>query len=88
MANTIWIIILAIFTAIMGYIIGLRRGYKTYEHEYDRGWSECLDWCRENYEMTEIEEMTNNLYNREQKAKALIEQLDDLFSEEIVDGGD
>lgn len=83
MNGVIYWILAIIFVAIGAYVIGLHRGYKTYEHEYDRGWSECLDWCRENYEMTEIEEMTNNLYNREQKAKALIEQLDDLFSEDF-----
>lgn len=83
MNGVIYWILTIIFVAIGAYVIGLHRGYKTYDREYDRGWSDCLDWCHENYEMTEIEEMTNNLYNREKKARDLIEQLDDLFSEEI-----
>lgn len=82
MNGIIYWILAIIFVAIASYIIGIKRGYATYEHEYDRGWSECLDWCRENYEMTEIEEMTNDLYNREEKARALVEQLEDLFSED------
>lgn len=72
-----WILAI-IFVAIGAYIIGLHRGYKSYEHEYDKGWSDCLNWCHENFEMTEIE--TN--YKREEKARELVQQLDDLFSED------
>lgn len=78
MANTIWIIILAIFTAIMGYGIGLHRGFKTYENSYDEGYNDALNWCHKNYEMTDINEKMNTIY-REEKAREFIKQLDDLF---------
>lgn len=69
-----WILAI-IFVAIGAYVIGLHRGYKTYAREYDEGWSDCLDWCHENYEMTEIE--TN--HKREEKARELVRQLDELW---------
>lgn len=89
MANTIWIIILAIFTAIMGYGIGLRRGFKTYENEYDRGYNDGLTYCEQHYEMTDVDEMMDTMY-REEKARDLIKQLDELFEDDnkVIDGGE
>ena len=74
----IYWIFAVIFAAIGSYIIGLRRGYKTYENEYDEGYNDALNYCRKNYEMTDINEMMDTVY-REEKAREFIKQLDDLF---------
>lgn len=92
MTQTVWIIILAIFCALCGYCIGLRRGWKTYENEYDRGYNDALNYCEQHYDMTDLDKMTENLEKSQklQMAKSLVTQLDDLFEEEerIIDCGE
>lgn len=90
MANVIWIIIGFLFCAIAGYGIGLHRGFKTYEHEYDKGYADALSYCEQHYEMTEIEPMLDDLYEEQkyEKAKQLVKELEGLFEDDnVIDGG-
>ena len=91
------IILLALFCAIGGYLIGLNRGNgfnkADYEEGYDDGWSDCVDTINANLDGLEVKSSKKTEWNetREQKARELIEQLDDLFDgeddDDIVDGG-
>ena len=82
--NVLSIILLALFCAIGGYIIGLRRGITSSQHLYDEGyvngWDDCLK------ETSEADDEDN--YD---KARELIRQLGELFEEDeednIIDGG-
>lgn len=95
------IILLALFCAIGGYIIGFNRGNgfnkADYEEGYDDGWSDCVDTINANLDELNAEQEVKSSKKgewdetREQKARELIEQLDDLFNEDdddIIDGGE
>lgn len=90
MANIIWMIMGFIFCAIAGYGIGLRRGFKTYEDEYDRGYRDALL-----FEQDEIKKVLKPQTNEEErkirgkKARDICLQLEELFEDEneIFDGG-
>ena len=86
--NVLSIILLALFCAIGGYFIGLNRGNDTHKYDYDEGYTkgyyDCYLEMREGYPVI----------SREDKARELIRQLDELFEDdeednvEILDGGE
>ena len=88
MSTTLSCILLALFCAIGGYIIGLNRGNDThrfdYDDGYDNGWSDCVDTINSNLDELEVKcsKKTEWDETREQKARELIEQLDDLFEDD------
>lgn len=72
--QTVWLIILLLFVAIGCYIIGIRRGWKTYEHDYDEGY--LAGW--------------NDAVQKNETLRTLINGLDEAFEDEdnnIIDGG-
>lgn len=75
--QTIWLIIYAVFCAIGGYCIGLRRGFKCYEHDYDEGYLAGYNDA--------VEE-----HKRGVKLNCLVNALDDLFKDDddITDCGE
>lgn len=91
-----WEIISCGFCAILGYIIGVHRGWITYssdyQNEYDRGYNDGLidaelQSQKEEFETTE--ECQDYYEARNEKAKELINQLEELFGEDdILDGGE
>ena len=96
--QTLYTILLALFCAIMGYAIGLHRGFKTWEiskNGYDEGWIAASDYYTQHYELTPIDDMLDELYDdhigfkaeieRNKKAKEMVEQLDELFDYEEDD---
>lgn len=89
--------IMVIALSAVAYLIGLRRGLETSKNFYDEGWLACEQYFNTHFELTPIDEMLDGVYEeltREQKARVLIDELDDLFQdvdmgdEEIVDGGE
>ena len=85
--NVLSIILLALFCAIGGYIIGLRRGITSSQHLYDDGWIAAEEYFKRFPELVE-EEDDEDKYD---KARRMIRELDDLFNEEdedIIDGGE
>ena len=94
MANIIWWVITLLFVGIVSYAIGCRRGWKTYEHDYDIGWNAAADYYEKNYELIPIEKMMDELArdaereHHKRRAKLLVDELDDLFKDDdIIDGG-
>ena len=87
--NVLSIILLALFCAIGGYIIGLRRGITGSQHLYDDGWIAAEEYFKRFPELVE-EEDDEDKYD---KARELLNQLDDLFDgeedeDEIIDCGE
>ena len=87
--NVLSIILLALFCAIGGYLIGLNRGNETHKYDYDDGYTK--GYCDCYLEMIE----GDPVISREDKARELLKQLDELFREEedeedveILDGGE
>lgn len=78
--NTVWIIILAVFCGLGGYIIGVRRGYKTVdeekEEEFDRGYKEGFEAG-----MNFIPPKHTWIASPEEQ-KEIIRQLDELFDDD------
>lgn len=99
-SNWIFVIVM-ILLAILAYFIGLTRGITGSQHLYDDGYEAGITYCMQHYEMTEIEPMLDDLYEeqqreKQQKARRLVRELDDLFDPEcplpedddnILDGG-
>lgn len=95
--NVLSIILLALFCAIGGYLIGLNRGKETNKYAYDEGyttgWNDCLNEIEFVRSGGESEVITNPELifgtgwdeTREHKARELIRQLDDLFNDEDED---
>lgn len=88
-----------LFCAIGGYLIGLYRGYKNHEYDFDKGWNACIDeimFVKNGGESAMIdapEEIFGTGWDetREKKARELLRQLDELFDgdeDEIIDGGE
>lgn len=85
------IILLALFCAIGGYLIGLNRGKETNKYDYDEGyeagWNDCISEIEFVRTGGESEIITNPELifgtgwdeTREYKARELVRQLDDLF---------
>lgn len=86
--NVLSIILLALFCAIGGYIIGLRRGITSSQHLYEDGWIAAEEYFKRFPELLEDED-DEDKYD---KARELIRQLDELFDDEededIIIGGD
>lgn len=88
--NVLSIILLALFCAIGGYIIGLRRGITSSQHLYDDGWIAAEEYFKRFPELVEEEDVEDNY----DKARELVRQLDDLFDAdeeeevEVLDGGE
>ncbi len=89
--NALTYIIAMTFVGVICYIIGLRRGINVTEenhaNDYDDGYNDGLSYCQQNYEMHELEPMTDALYNEAykekcEKGKELIRQLDELFEDD------
>lgn len=88
--NTVWIIILAVFCALGGYIIGVRRGYKNVdeekEEELDRGYKEGFEagmnfippkhtWIASPRDLEEIIRQLDELFEAEPELKKDLEGL-------------
>lgn len=88
MSTALSYILLALFCGIGGYIIGLNRGNDTHKYDYDdgydNGWSDCVDTINANLDELEVKcsKKAELDETREQKARELIEQLDDLFEDD------
>jgi cell shape-determining protein MreC len=98
--NTAVLFVIIIITAILGYFAGLRRAaFSEYDNAYDEGFEAGIRWYEEEQEANArtIQEVVEDMVNKEkqEKAKQLIDQLDELFREdeeednvEILDGGE
>lgn len=71
--ETLSIIMFILFVAIFSYIIGVRRGFKCYEHDYDEGYLKGYEDALN----PEKEEMTRE--EREENLRILIGELDEVF---------
>lgn len=87
--NTIWIVICAIFCALGGYTIGVRRGIKVSDGLYDMGWEDAEKYFKRFPELVQdIDKMMDDLYaehlkqEKYEKACGMIKELDELFDEE------
>lgn len=82
--NTLWIIILAFFCAIISYIIGIHRGWKTYEHPCPKEETEL--YYKAGYEAG------MRAAKHEEKTRKFIASLEDAFGPEdedqVIDGGE
>lgn len=87
--NTAVLFVIIIITVILGYIAGLRRGITGSQHLYDDGWIAAEEYFKRFPELVE-EEDDEDKYD---KARELLNQLDDLFDgeedeDEIIDCGE
>lgn len=87
--NAIWIVINAIFCALVGYIIGLRRGIKISDGLYDMGWEAAKTYFKQHPELIQdISKTTNDLYDEHlqrgkyEKAYRMVKELGELFDDE------
>lgn len=87
--NTIWIVICAIFCALGGYTIGLRRGIKVSDGLYDMGWEAAETYFKQHPELVQnIDKMLDDLYEEHlqqekyEKAYRMVKELDELFDDE------
>ena len=85
---TIAIIILALFCAIGGYVIGLRRGHETTKNDYEDGWNDAADFYESTFELTPIERIMDELGElelkrmKEENAKEVLRQIEELMEDE------
>ena len=93
---TDWLFVIGmVLIGILCYCIGLRRGIKEMADEYDTGYNDALAYCEQNYQMEEINAVTDGLCqeylrDKDRKARELISQLGELFEyedDDIIDGG-
>jgi len=87
--NAFLIVLGFIFCALGGYAIGLRRGYKTYENDYDQGWVDAEAYMAQHRELgQDLDKMMDDLadeYQRKQRqenAEQLVNELEQLFEDD------
>ena len=85
--NAIWIVICAIFCALGGYIIGLRRGIKVSDGLYDMGWEDAETYFKQHPELVQdidkmLDDLSQEQKNKYEKACGMVKELDELFDDE------
>lgn len=76
-------IVLIILLSMVAYFIGLRRGITGSQHLYADGWIAAEEYFKRFPELVEGVEEDDE--DREDKARELIRQLDELFDDEEED---
>lgn len=81
MVSFIWEVITLVFVGIMCFALGLYRGWKCYEHEYDRGYNDAMNDFDKEYVYVDRDEMLNHIW-KEQKGRQLLNEMEELFEDD------
>lgn len=81
MVSFIWEVITLVFVGIMCFALGLYRGWKCYEHEYDQGWLDAEKEIKKHNILINRDEMLDGIY-KEERGRQLLNEMEELFEDD------